>query len=207
MTNDELAADAARRVAAQMFDYAGRKATILKAIEDALTAAKFAPLGDNHHNASACPYCSPKLTSPPAPSGWQQRIARLRAALELAKPTHYAAECLVCDDGDRPCPTLAFIARIDALLVESEGWQNAKDALPSEQRTYISLYVPYPLSEVSVDDFEEWMKLVIRKLRSGVREADASPAKDPITAAVDAQLDPLKRELVDIGHKLAKETR
>lgn len=38
-----------------------------------------------------------------------------------------------------------------------------------------------------------------------VAEADASPAKDPIADAVDAQLDPLKDELIDIGHKLAKE--
>jgi hypothetical protein len=59
----------------------------------------------------------------PSGEGWQQRIGRLRGALELAKPTHYAAECLVCDDGDRPCPTIAFIAKIDALLTESEGWE------------------------------------------------------------------------------------
>lgn len=34
-------------------------------------------------------------------------------------------------------------------------------------------------------------------------EADASPANDPIAAAVDAQLDPLKDEFKAIGHKLA----
>jgi hypothetical protein len=28
-----------------------------------LAEAKFAPLGDNHHNAAACPYCSPKLAT------------------------------------------------------------------------------------------------------------------------------------------------
>jgi hypothetical protein len=33
------------------------------------------------------------------------------------------------------------------------------------------------------------------------------PAPDAITAAVDAQLDPLKRELVDVGRKLAKEPK
>lgn len=33
----------------------------------------------------------------------------------------------------------------------------------------------------------------------------ALPIADPITAAVDAQLDPLKRELVDIGHTLARD--
>lgn len=55
--------------------------------------------------------------------------------------------------------------------------------------------------------------LLIRPVVDGNRldlhplEADASPAKDPIAAAVDAQLDPLKAELIDIGHKLAKETR
>jgi len=36
-------------------------------------------------------------------------------------------------------------------------------------------------------------------------EADASPAQDPIDAAVDAQLGPLGDELKAIGHKLAKE--
>lgn len=35
----------------------------------------------------------------------------------------------------------------------------------------------------------------------------SSSEQDPIAAAVNAQLDPLKAELVDIGHKLAKETR
>jgi hypothetical protein len=51
-------------------------------------------------------------------------VARLCEALMLAKPTHYASECLICGDGD-PCPTLAFIAKIDALLAETVG-----DAIP-----------------------------------------------------------------------------
>jgi hypothetical protein len=30
-----------------------------EAIEAALPYLQFSPLGDNHHNAKACPYCSP----------------------------------------------------------------------------------------------------------------------------------------------------
>jgi hypothetical protein len=29
-------------------------------LQKELAEAKFAPLGDNHHNAAACPYCNPK---------------------------------------------------------------------------------------------------------------------------------------------------
>lgn len=47
-----------------------------------------------------------------------------------------------------------------------------------------------------------WVRDAQHALKS---EADASPAKDPIAAAVDAQLDPLKDALVDFGHKLAKD--
>jgi hypothetical protein len=38
-------------------------------------------------------------------------------------------------------------------------------------------------------------------------KAQPSPAPDPIAAAVDAQLDPLKDELIAMGHTLAKETK
>ena len=41
-----------------------------------IKAAKFAPLGDNHHNAAQCPYCNPKYTEQ------AKTIERLRAELE-----------------------------------------------------------------------------------------------------------------------------
>jgi hypothetical protein len=43
----------------------------IKALKSDLERARYAPLGDNHHNAAACPHCRPKLTAQPAPSGWQ----------------------------------------------------------------------------------------------------------------------------------------
>lgn len=80
-----------------------------------LERARYAPLGDNHHNAAACPHCSPKLASPPAPSGWQQRIA----AMEPYLVTQYDDQrCFFCgeySDGDH---------KPDCL------WQNAVDAAP-----------------------------------------------------------------------------
>lgn len=37
-----------------------RKAdAVMEVVQPALDAARFAPLGDNHHNAALCPYCSP----------------------------------------------------------------------------------------------------------------------------------------------------
>jgi hypothetical protein len=51
---ERIAGVAASRVACQMFDYAGRKQTIVAAIDEAL-----------------------KRASQPAPSGWQQRIAAI----------------------------------------------------------------------------------------------------------------------------------
>lgn len=71
------------------------------------------------------------------------------------------------------------IKRYVAGLTKSIG-QNAKDALP-----------PAP-------EAPDFIGAAVHE------EADASPAKDPIAAAVDAQLDPLKDELTAIGHKLAK---
>jgi hypothetical protein len=46
----------------------------------------------------------------------------------------------------------------------------------------------------------------IRALKARVQEAQPSPAPpDPIAAAVDAHLDPLKDELIAMGHRLAKD--
>lgn len=32
----------------------------IKSLEAELAQARFAPAGDNHHNAVACPYCNPE---------------------------------------------------------------------------------------------------------------------------------------------------
>lgn len=98
-----------------------------------------------------------KLTSPPAPSGWQQRIAAMDPRADDRNEGH----CFFCGAW--------FRFNNDAQLVCDDHkpyclWQNAKDALPP-----------------------------------------SSSEQDPIAAAVNAQLDPLKAELVDIGHKLAKD--
>lgn len=45
---------------------------------DDLDAARFAPLGDNHHNAALCPYCQPELQK-------QIDAARRTALLEAAE--------------------------------------------------------------------------------------------------------------------------
>lgn len=45
-----------------------------------LANAKFAPIGDNHHNAAACPYCSPKLPS----ASQEEPTQATRIALEMA---------------------------------------------------------------------------------------------------------------------------
>jgi hypothetical protein len=45
----------------------------------------------------------------------EANLQRLREVLPRAKPRHYVGECLICQD-EEPCPTLALIAEIDALL-------------------------------------------------------------------------------------------
>lgn len=46
-----------RTVPSGCYDFQRARA---EASEQALAEARFAPLGDNHHNAAACPYCSPR---------------------------------------------------------------------------------------------------------------------------------------------------
>lgn len=48
-------------------------------IAEELAAARFAPLGDNHHNAEACPYCSPKRLA------LEEELRKARAECEAAR--------------------------------------------------------------------------------------------------------------------------
>jgi hypothetical protein len=47
---------------------------------------------------------------------------------------------------------------------------------------------------------------IISRLADALEALSSSAPADPIAAAVDAQLDPLKDELIAMGHRLAKET-
>ena len=69
------------------------KAAALEALEAAerrageaearIAEVQFRPLGDNHHNAMACPYCNPDKLNPQA---LRARVERLEASREVAWP-------------------------------------------------------------------------------------------------------------------------
>jgi hypothetical protein len=62
----------------------------LAATRDDLQRARYAPLGDNHHNAAACPMCSPRLAS--APSAPQ--LVRCGACGHVFDRHHMRGGCL-----------------------------------------------------------------------------------------------------------------
>jgi hypothetical protein len=90
----------------------------IKALKSDLERARYAPLGENHHNAAACPYCRPKLASRPLASDWPKWIA--------------AMDPWEAGDGDESC----FFCARPKWSVGASGhrehclWQNAVDALP-----------------------------------------------------------------------------
>ena len=54
-----------------------RDATIT-ALREEVKRARFSPLGDNHHNALACPYCNPKQLDPEAAlTALRQRVVEV----------------------------------------------------------------------------------------------------------------------------------
>jgi hypothetical protein len=77
----------------------------IERLKKELAEAKFAPLGDNHHNAAACPYCSPKLAQ------GQERTAlieQLRGVEALALGLHIAAS----DRGQQRPMTLTELGEV-----------------------------------------------------------------------------------------------
>lgn len=76
---------------------------------EAAEREKFGPLGDNHHNAMACPYCNPDRLDPKAAraAGFREGI---EAAAKVAESecgdsscTRQNGECMHAVIGD-PCP-------------------------------------------------------------------------------------------------------
>ena len=63
----EEAIEAAYDAADAQFPSSAQGRWLRPAIEEALKAAlpflRFSPMGDNHHNAAACPYCTPERSA------------------------------------------------------------------------------------------------------------------------------------------------
>ena len=57
-------------------------ASTITALREEVRRARFAPLGDNHHNALACPYCNPKQLDPEAElTALRRRVVELGGAI------------------------------------------------------------------------------------------------------------------------------
>lgn len=74
---------AVRSAADEIADLRGRLA---EALEDA-KRARWAPMGDNHHNAAACPYCSPESEI----VALRARLAEAERAIRHVRERHDAA--------------------------------------------------------------------------------------------------------------------
>lgn len=156
------------------------------------------------------------LTSPPAPSGWQQRIAAIDPWLNDGKGGRACKFCGAATWHKDEC-----VWR-QAKFADPAG-QNTKDALPpvSEASPAVIGKDGQPLQDHEVDAFlasqppsdPERVARIRRKLEDKLKEAraitesDPSPAKDPIADAVHADLAPLADALIAEGHKLAKEKK
>lgn len=79
--------------------------------------ARFAPLGDNHHNAAKCPYCRPTFQD------GIKRIAELEREIRELKTVRDAATVRICEDGK---DSWTFRAQIDQLKLQI---RNAYDIL------------------------------------------------------------------------------
>ena len=75
--------------------------------EAELIAAKFSPLGDNHHNAAKCPYCQPELEKMLKAEAEVQRLKRINVEL---------------------------VHDHNALLVDGAKWQDRADKAEAELR-------------------------------------------------------------------------
>ena len=56
-----------------------RESAVAELIESYLLRVRFAPLGDNHHNATVCPYCRAQQVNAPALPSPQAMAAGLKA--------------------------------------------------------------------------------------------------------------------------------
>ena len=81
-----------------------------RTLERELAEARYRPMGDNHHNALACPYCNPKREEL-APAGTAAYAGMLAELLAEAK--------LDCHAHITGCDSVGLIARIDAALAKN----------------------------------------------------------------------------------------
>ena len=59
-----------------------RSDATITALREEVKRARFSPLGDNHHNALACPYCNPKQLDPEAElTALRRRVVELGGAI------------------------------------------------------------------------------------------------------------------------------
>ena len=73
--------------------------------------ARFAPMGDNHHNAAACPYCNPELQKMLA----EARNKALDEAAAVARRVPIPGECSPAEAHGRMTGALAAAEAIRAL--------------------------------------------------------------------------------------------
>ena len=89
-----------------------RDATIT-ALREEVKRARFSPLGDNHHNALACPYCNPKQLDPEAAlTALRQRVVEVVGPFANMLPDNIVAK--------------------DALQEQLQQWCRAARALLTE---------------------------------------------------------------------------
>lgn len=141
---------------------------------------------------------------PPAPEGSPAKPCGMCGGTGVAKP-RILPWSAICEH----CGKLMFVS----LPGEEPDASPAKetpaslDDLSTEQRRELERRTQdlHKRLKPFRDAIRESERITSADLDIVVTSADASPAKDAIAAAVDAQLDPLKDELIAMGRTLAKD--
>lgn len=89
--------------------------------------ARFAPMGDNHHNAAACPYCNPKLREM-IDKAVQRAVKAERDAAHAARAAA-EAERDRCRAALRSVAGVAAVPWMDHAAQRLRIWKDARTAL------------------------------------------------------------------------------
>lgn len=134
-----------------------------KAAKRELAEAKFAPLGDNHHNAAKCPYCNPEYTKNHTA---QQKLAAAEARVRtLEQESDLYQRRLKNSEDCRNNLAKAYnsaFERADALSASLRDVQETLNQLPKDMELWAQQNTG--LRNQAFLDVRDWLKIRLAAL-------------------------------------------